>query len=51
MILPNLNDFGHDGSYYFNDYRSTKHHPMIKQIVPERLGYQEKVDGTYRIVG
>ena len=24
MILPNLTHFGHDGSCYFNNYRSTK---------------------------
>ena len=43
--------FGHDGSYFFNDYRRTKHHPMEEQIVPESLDYQEKVDVTSRIVG
>ena len=32
----------HDGSYYFNDHRRTKHHPMIKQA---------KIDATNRIVG
>ena len=34
VILPNLTYVGHDGSYYFNDYKITKHHPMIKQSVP-----------------
>ena len=51
MILPNLTYFGNDGSYYFNDYRKTKHHPMIKQTVPESLECQENVDTTNRIVG
>ena len=40
-ILPNLTYFGHDGSYYFNDCRRTKHHPMIKQTEPESLDCQE----------
>ena len=51
MILPNLICFGHDGSYYVNDYRTTKHRPMIKQTVPESLDCQEKVYATDRIVG
>ena len=42
--FTNLAYFGYDGSYYFNDYRRTKHHPMIKQTVPESLDCQEKVD-------
>ena len=51
VILTNFTYFGHDGSYYFNDYRRTKHHPLIKQIVPESWDYQGKVDVTCRIVG
>ena len=30
MILPNLPHFGHDSSCYFNSYRRTMHHIMIK---------------------
>ena len=43
--------FGHDGSYYSDDCRRTKHHPMIKQTVPESLDCQENVDANSRIVG
>ena len=50
-ILPNVTYFGHDGSYYFNDYRRTKHRPMIKQTVTESLDCLGKVDVTDRIVG
>ena len=50
MKLPNLTYFGHDGSYFFNDYRRTKHHPMIKQTAPESLDYQEKVAAPNRII-
>ena len=51
MILPNLTYLRHDGSYYFNDYRSTKYHPMIKQTIPANFDYQEKADATNNIVG
>ena len=51
VILPNLTYFGHDSSYFFNDYRRTKHHPMIKQTVPESSDCQEKVDVTNSTIG
>ena len=31
VILTNFTYFGHDGSYYFNDYRRTRNHSLIKQ--------------------
>ena len=49
-IFPNLIYFGHDASYNFKDYRRTKHHPRMKQTVPESLDYEKKVVATNRIV-
>ena len=46
VILPNLTHFGHDGSFYFNNHRGTKH-----PIMTESLNCQEEVDATNRIVG
>ena len=39
-------EFDHGGLCYFNDCRRTKHHPMMKQTVPESLDYHENVDVT-----
>ena len=51
MILPNLTHFGHDGSCYFKNYRTTKRGIMIRKTVPESLNCQEEIDATNRITG
>ena len=51
VILPNLTYFGHDGSCYFNNYRRTKYHMILKYTVPESLNCEEEVDATNMIVG
>ena len=50
MIWLNVAHFGHDGSHRIDDFDSTNHHRIIKQIAWESLEPQENVGTTCNIV-
>ena len=50
VIWLNVAHFGHDGSHRIDDFDSTNHHRIIKQIAWESLEPQENVDTTCNIV-
>ena len=46
MVWLNVAHFGHDGSHRIDDFDSTNHHRIMKQIALESLESQENVGTT-----